>query len=80
MSAPPPKRRVVNCQNKVRYSDELAARTGALTAIERFHNTDALYVYRCPECSGWHLTRTRQPQLGVTEGDPFSEKARPRTR
>lgn len=39
-------------------------------AIARYHNVEALNVYRCPMCNGWHLTKQRGPVM-VTEDDPI---------
>ena len=52
--------RARRCIGKQRWADEMAARAGAIYAIETFRKADKLWVYRCPHCYGWHLTRTRQ--------------------
>jgi hypothetical protein len=56
MTAPPLKGRVLTCASKRRWSDEVSARAGAMSAIQFYQNTDRLWVYRCKECNGWHLT------------------------
>lgn len=57
MTAPPPKRKVVVCHRKRRFTDEFVARAAAQIELEQRHVTiDKLWVYRCHECSGWHLT------------------------
>lgn len=62
MTAPPIKRKAkLNCMNKLRHADEATARIAAMIAIERHGNVDELYVYRCPECLGWHLTKNENP-------------------
>lgn len=48
------------CTGKHRWPDEFTARAGAAHAIKAFGKVSALYVYRCPHCRGWHLTRTKQ--------------------
>jgi hypothetical protein len=45
------------CLSKVRWSDELAARAGAMQALEARPDVRRLYTYKCLICSGWHLTR-----------------------
>lgn len=51
--------RMRRCAGKRRWSDELSACAGALAAVER-RQVDKLWVYQCPHCRGWHLTRNRQ--------------------
>lgn len=58
MTAPPIKRTVATCKSKRRHPDELTARAAGMRAIEDRRDTGKLYVYRCPHCHGWHLTRT----------------------
>lgn len=50
------------CEGKKRWPCEITARAGAMAVIERNDpgTPDALYVYRCPTCRGWHLTKNRQ--------------------
>lgn len=43
-----------------RWPDEMSARAGALFAIETYKRESKLYVYRCPTCRGWHLTKFKQ--------------------
>ena len=60
--------------NKRRHSDEVSARAHAMSAIQTHKNAALLYVYKCPECHGWHLTRNYQPrQAAITEEDPWVE-------
>lgn len=63
MSSPKTKRAVVNCRNKKRYNDDLSAVAAGMYASEQNNNTD-LYVYKCKECRGYHLTRRRVNQAG----------------
>jgi len=72
MSAPPLKRPVLTCLSKQRWCDELAARAGAMHALERPGNTiTRLWVYACPECRGWHLTSKGHGQrMMVTKTNP----------
>ena len=44
------------CQVKQRWVTEIEARANALLSLEERRDTDRLWVYRCPHCSGWHLT------------------------
>lgn len=49
------------CRGKHRWSDELAARAGAMQSLERRpEEVTRLYTYRFPVCSGFHLTRVKQ--------------------
>lgn len=73
MTAPPLKKSQTNCKNKVRYSDEFAARAGSMVSIELHGNVDELYVYKCRHCNGWHLTKQRQRTAAVTVEDPYTE-------
>lgn len=60
MTAPPLKGGVLNCSNKHRWSDEHAARAGAMDSITRHGQASRLWVYHCPHCRGWHLTSQNQ--------------------
>lgn len=74
MTAPPLKPKVLTCRKKRRHADELTARAAAMSHIERgLADVGELYVYQCPECAGWHLTKSRQ-RAAVTADDPFLEK------
>lgn len=61
MTAPPAKRAQVVCRKKRRHPDEITARAAAQCAIQVFGNVTELYIYRCKECRGWHLTRFPNP-------------------
>lgn len=50
------------CSGKNRWADELSAVAGAIHSLERHKDSPELYVYHCPECKGWHLTK--RPQAG----------------
>ena len=52
--------RTRRCTGKHRWSDEMSARAGAMHSIEQYGQVEKLWVYRCPHCSGWHLTKIRQ--------------------
>lgn len=67
-----PPAKLTACQTKRRYPDEATARATGLYSLENNHAASALYVYRCIECRGWHLTRSRQG-AAITAGDPFAE-------
>lgn len=64
--------RMRRCTGKRRWSDELSACAGALDAVER-HREERLWVYQCPHCRGWHLTRS--PQRGK---EPAAQRAQPK--
>jgi hypothetical protein len=53
------------CADKNRYPDELTARAAGQYYLTHFA-TSKLFVYKCPECAGFHLTRARHaPELAV---------------
>lgn len=62
------------CEAKRRHPDELLARAAAMRAIEIHNETDRLWVYQCPECRGWHLTK-RNNGIGkmVTADNPIHQ-------
>lgn len=60
------------CARKHRHPDEATARAAAAFSIEHHQNSDELYVYRCPACHGWHLTRFKVG-APVKAGDPVAE-------
>jgi hypothetical protein len=70
------------CPRKVRYATEIAARMGAqatITSLDpavRKRGLERLWVYQCPVCSGWHLTRneSREGNPAVTKRE-LSESA-----
>jgi hypothetical protein len=59
MSAPRLNPEMAKCRKKRRYSDEATARAGAMIQTQN-GRVNALYVYRCRWCQGWHLTRNHQ--------------------
>ena len=78
MSAPPVKKTVFNCQQRRRYNDEISARAAAMYALDQCDEhgrpLPALYVYRCPECNGYHLTRQAQGiRKRVERNRPYME-------
>ena len=78
MSAPPTKKRILNCRAKRRYNDEVSARAAAMYALDQCdahgRELQALYVYTCPECGGYHLTRKAQGYLRrVERNTPYIE-------
>jgi hypothetical protein len=76
VTAPPLKRPVLTCRRKKRHPDEFTARAAAMSAIEQHDNAKVLYIYRCPECRGWHLTRRNNGVLvKVTADNPVHERA-----
>jgi hypothetical protein len=59
------------CASKRRHPDELSARAHAMFALEEYGNVRKLYVYRCPTCRGWHLTKSDNGRrLMVTADNP----------
>jgi hypothetical protein len=56
------------CIAKNRYPDELTARAAGQHYRERYAS-ESLYVYRCPQCAGFHLTRTRHNAQAAAEWD-----------
>ena len=54
------------CQSKLRYPDEITARAAGLHYREHYA-TIALYVYRCPHCAGYHLTRAAHNKRASVE-------------
>ena len=57
-----PKRADPTCLSKARWVDSMSATAGAIHALEviRDQNADGpsrLFIYHCPHCYGWHLTR-----------------------
>lgn len=62
------------CASKHRHPDEITARAAAAMHIEQIANVDTLYVYRCPECNGWHLTK-HPNGVPVRAGDPVAEES-----
>lgn len=53
-----------NCERKQPYTSELNARINAQAVINdtrRSRDTPRrLWVYRCPHCTAWHMTRALQ--------------------
>lgn len=47
------------CARKIRYQDSSFAKRMAV-ALHALRKTAKLYVYRCPSCDGWHLTKMPQ--------------------
>jgi hypothetical protein len=46
------------CFRKHRYPDELTARAAGHSYMTQYA-TSPLYVYKCPECAGYHVTRAK---------------------
>jgi hypothetical protein len=67
-------KQVIACKQKNRYSDEITARAAAMDSIQKYQNVEKLYVYNCPICSGWHLTRSNT-DIAITEDNPFDEQS-----
>lgn len=58
------------CHAKRRYADEHAARAVGIECMAE--STYPLYIYRCPCCKGWHLTKQEQPPYFAAD---YLEKA-----
>ena len=52
----------IACQRKRRYRLKVHAETAALARMNapRRRAKVPIYVYHCPECEGWHLTKRQQ--------------------
>jgi hypothetical protein len=49
-----------SCESKVRYTSEDVARA---VGIERQNDSAVpLFIYECPLCRGWHLTKRARPK------------------
>lgn len=73
MTAPRLKGHAATCAGKRRHPDELTARAAAVRVLNHPKAaTSILYVYPCPVCRGWHLTkRERGNGTPVTPDNPF---------
>lgn len=70
-----PRKRIDNrvCLGKRRFSDEAGARALGMTSIaERPWGVSVLWVYRCPHCDGWHLTKNRRKEPAITADNPVT--------
>lgn len=78
----PRKRRMnPNCRKKRYFDNELAARAGALLALSEWADVPRLWIYKCKQCPGWHLTSKDQGKaLLVTAGEPIHDPSRARAR
>lgn len=47
-----------NCRGKWRYSDETCARAAGMVSLTEHPGRRKLFVYLCPHCCGWHLTKS----------------------
>lgn len=63
MNHPDKDKALIACQTKRRYPDEVTALASGAYASTQTGDVD-LYVYRCPLCLGWHLTRKRDKMEG----------------
>ncbi|HEV7287695.1 hypothetical protein [Sphingomonas sp.] len=62
------------CASKRVYSTEIAARMGAQAALStQSRALPILFVYPCPACMKWHVTRDGSTGLGVTRTNLFAE-------
>jgi hypothetical protein len=73
MTAPPLSKPIWVCIHKNRFNDEMQARAAALVQLDRSPDLNRLFVYTCPYCRGWHLTRTKKSsKYKVTRGKPYN--------
>lgn len=56
MNAPPIKVERLKCHKKRRHNTELGARAVGSHIMDKDKSVQ-LFVYRCPHCKGFHLTR-----------------------
>jgi predicted SprT family Zn-dependent metalloprotease len=64
------------CLNKTRYSDEYTCRAGAQHVLTnpRFGMTVArMFVYKCPNCRGWHMTKQSTVHYSVSAENLFAD-------
>jgi hypothetical protein len=72
MTAPPLRITLQVCTGKVRHPDEFTARAAAMTVLQNKPELPHLFIYRCPECRGWHKTKRHNGSLlKVTADDPL---------
>jgi hypothetical protein len=64
------------CERKVRYSDEFGARAAGQLLEEQ--NKIKLWLYPCPICKGWHLTKKHHSRAWMAVSYQFerSQQAR----
>ena len=48
------------CKRKVKYDNFIAADNARRHAMQSVKKKLLLYVYQCPDCDGWHLTKMMQ--------------------
>lgn len=73
MTAPPLKGQKLKCANKRRYPCEFTARAAAMDSISRHRTVEALSVYRCKYCGGYHLTKSLNDVI-ITADNPEINK------
>lgn len=63
MSTAPQNRKKLGlpCADKKRYSTYDGAVAVAVVRTEAWNGPDALRIYRCPHCGGYHLTSKVEP-------------------
>lgn len=72
MSAPPAKRALLVCRNKRRFTDEIHARAVGMDAVQNSADVKRLWIYKCHECKGFHLTsKNKARRMMVTADEPF---------
>ena len=54
------------CRRKRRFSTRIKAEVNALGAMNNRAKGKAIYVYHCPACDGWHLTKNPHRYPGST--------------
>lgn len=69
------------CLKKRRFPDEYVARAVAQETLgDPASDVDHLFVYRCPNCRGWHLTHKNHGEkaAAVTATDPYKDDRVPK--
>lgn len=46
------------CSGKRRFSDEVEARAAGMVSLREWPGQARLFIYPCPHCHGWHLTKS----------------------
>jgi hypothetical protein len=57
------------CKSKRRYSDEPEARAAGMVSLAERPGQERLFVYLCPHCDGWHLTKSSQGRRAMVTAD-----------